>query len=186
MVDDALGNRHAQLAGNRRQEPVHLAVQPQRLDDLRAKHLQRAAVVVQLHARRPRDDPVRHHRRQPARQERVLPVLPPAADDVGALLDQLDQRRDVRGVVLQVAVRRHDQRPARVRKPGGERRRLTEIPPEPDHPHARVRAWRSASSAKAVVRAAVVDRDDLVGPAPALQRVGELAGTAPGCWPTHS
>ena len=37
----------AHLARDRRQEPVHLAVEPQRLDDLRAEHLQRAAVVVQ-------------------------------------------------------------------------------------------------------------------------------------------
>ncbi len=69
VIDDHLGDLDADLAGDRRQEPVHLAVEPQRLDDFGAEHLQRAAVVVQRHAGRPRDQPVGDHRRHPPGDE---------------------------------------------------------------------------------------------------------------------
>ena len=66
MIDDALGDRDALLAGDRRQKAVHLAIQLQRLDDFRSKRLERTAVVVQVDAGRHRNQPVRHHRRHPA------------------------------------------------------------------------------------------------------------------------
>ena len=52
-----LDRRDAELARDGRQKAVHLAVELHRLHDLGAKHLQRAAVVVQVHAGRLRDDP---------------------------------------------------------------------------------------------------------------------------------
>ena len=110
MVDRQLRDPHAFLAGERGQEAMELAVQPQRLDDLRAKDLERAAVVVEPHAGRPRDQPVGDHRRQPASEEAVLPVLAPAADDVEALLDARDQRR--RGPSDRSAGRRRTSRSA--------------------------------------------------------------------------
>ena len=48
MVHDVLFDARAELARDRRQEPVHLAVELHRLHDFGAEHLQRAAVVVQV------------------------------------------------------------------------------------------------------------------------------------------
>ena len=61
---------------------MHLAIELQRLDDLGTEDLQRTAIVVQLDARGPRDEPIGEHRRQPAIDERILAVLAPAAHDV--------------------------------------------------------------------------------------------------------
>ena len=114
MIDDDLVDLHADLAGDRRQEAMHLAVEPQRLDHLGAKHLQRAAVVVQLARRSPTRSACWRARRHAAGDERVLAILAPAADDVVALVDQGDHRGNVARIVLQVAVGGHDQPAARV------------------------------------------------------------------------
>ena len=175
MVHDHFADADANLAGNGWQEPVHLAVQLQRLDDLRAEDLQRAAVVVQTHAGRPGDQAVRHHRRQPPRDERVLPVLAPAADDVLALIDQIDHARQVSRIVLQIAVGGRDEPAARELESCRERRRLAEVPPEANHPDARVLRLEIRQQREALVGAAVIDQDELVRTSPRLQRVGELA-----------
>jgi len=104
VVDHHLVNRHAQLAGNGRQEAVHLAVQPQRLDHLGPEDLERAPVIVQRHARGPRNDPVGDNRRQAPRDEGIFPVLPPPADNVVAGLDARHHLGNVARVVLQVAI----------------------------------------------------------------------------------
>ena len=65
---------------------MHLAIELQRLDDLGTEDLQRTAIVVQLDARGPRDEPIGEHRRQPAIDERILAVLAPAAHDVAFVL----------------------------------------------------------------------------------------------------
>ena len=67
------------IAGRYRCMP---GLQLQRLDHLGAKHLQRAAVVVQADAGDEAEQPVGDDRRHVAREEVVLPVLPPAAHDV--------------------------------------------------------------------------------------------------------
>ena len=176
MVDDVLDDRDAELARDRRQEPVHLAVQLHRLHDLGAEHLQRAAVVVQLDARRPRDQPVRDHRRQPPVDERVLAVLPPARDDVGRrLLEPIDHGADVARIVLQVAVHRDDVAPARVREAGGEGGGLAEVAAELDDAQAVVRRLQPGQPRERLVRAAVVDGHDLVGAPAGLERGRQLA-----------
>ena len=55
-----LGDAGAGHVGERRQEAMHLAVEPRLLDDLRAVGLERAAVVVQADAGDASDEPVRH------------------------------------------------------------------------------------------------------------------------------
>ncbi len=132
MVDDPFLDRDADLARDGRQEAVHLAVELHRLDHFGAEHLQRAAVVVQLHAGRERDDGVGDHRRQPPAEERILPVLAPPGDDVRAALGDLDHRGNVARVVLQIAIGRHDETSAGQREPGRKRRGLPEVPAELD------------------------------------------------------
>ena len=174
MVDDHLGDRDADLAGDRRQEAVHLAVEAQRLDHLGAKHLQRTAVVVQRHAGRPRDQLVGHHARQAAGDERVFAILAPAADDVVALFDQRDHRGNVARIVLEVAVGGHDQAAARVRDAGGKRRGLAEVAAEANHAQVRIARLQRRQLLERIVRAAVVDDQDLVRAAVLDQRLGQL------------
>ena len=82
--------------GHGRDEAVHLAVEPDPPHDVGAHGLQRAAVVVQAHAGRPRDQPVREPGGDPLRQ-RVLPALPPAADHVEvASLEPVHERAGCR------------------------------------------------------------------------------------------
>src|SRR5262245_16436493 len=49
MIDHRFVDQDSLLARNGGNEPVHLAVQLDRLDDLRPKYLERAAIVAQLH-----------------------------------------------------------------------------------------------------------------------------------------
>ena len=110
MVDRDLGQAHSRPRRDRGNEAVHLAVEPQAARQLAAHHLERAAVVVQRHPRRPRDQAVREERGDPLR-ERVVPRPAPAADHVEVvLLEPGHEPRNVRRIVLQVAVRGHDQR----------------------------------------------------------------------------
>ena len=63
-----------EVAGDRREEAMHLAVELEPRRDLAPVRLDAAAVVVELHVGRQRDDPVRDPRRQDARHEVVLAV----------------------------------------------------------------------------------------------------------------
>ena len=79
-----------------------------------------------------------------------------------------------RGIVLQVAVGGDDQAAARVREAGGKRRGLAEVAAEADHAQARIAGLQRGQLLERVVRAAVVDDQDLVA-APVLdQRLGQL------------
>ena len=173
VVDDVLGDRDAHLAGDRRQEPVHLAVQLHRLHDLGAKHLQRAAIIVELHAGHLRDDPVGNHRRQPAADESVLSVPAPPGDDVEPLRE-LDHGGDVPWIVLEIAIGRDDETAARVREPGGEARGLSEVAPEADDAQPRITHLERRQPIERLIRTAVVDDNDLVAAPEALERCREL------------
>ena len=74
------------------------------------------------------------------------------------------------GIVLQVAVQRHDEAPARVRESGGERRRLAEVARELDHPDVRIARLDLRQPRERPVLAAVVDEDELVRDAERRQR----------------
>ena len=75
----------------------------------------------------------------------------------GPLLDLLDHRRDVGGIVLQVAVGGDDEAAAGVREAGGERRGLAEVAAEADHAQPRVLRLERGQQRERIVGAAVVD-----------------------------
>ena len=62
-------------------------------------------------------------------------------------------------------------RPRACAKPGGERRRLAEVAAEADHAQARIARLQPRQDLEAVVRAAIVDDDDLVRASPAPSSV---------------
>ena len=98
--------------------------------------------------------------------KRVLAILAPAADDVEAALELIDHRGDVARIVLQIAVRGDDQPAARVLEAGGEGRGLSEVAAEPDHAQMRIARLQPRQDREALVRAPVVDDEDLVGASP--------------------
>src|SRR5262245_39118458 len=121
MIDRHLADQHALFARDGRDEPMHLAVQLDRFDDFRAKHLERAAVVAQLYTGGPRDQAIGEKRWQQTGDEGVLAVATPAAHDIELLVfELLHQPRNVRRIVLEIAVGRDDHPAARRRETGGE------------------------------------------------------------------
>ena len=134
-----------------------------------------------------RDDRVGDHRRQPPVDERVLPILAPAAHDVEVpLLQHLDHRGNVGRIVLVVAVQRDDVAAAGVlearRKGGG----LPEVAAEANHPDARILRLDARQQLERVVAAPIVNRDDLVRAAELGQARRQLAVEAPRCSGTRS
>ena len=164
VTDLDLGDRNAHGAGDGGNEPVELAVEVDALDDLPAEGLERTAVVVELDPREAGDEPVRHDGREPARQEPVLPVLPPARNDVVSGVDLGEQGGDVRRIVLEVGVQGDDDVPPGEIEPRGQGGRLAEVPPEPDDADPRVARPEALQGLERAVRASVIDEDDLVGP----------------------
>src|SRR5690606_24969239 len=102
------------------------------------KALQRATVVLDRHAGDLADQPVRDPGRNLARYQPVLALVSPADDDVIAVVQLGEKLADVRGIVLQVAVHRHDVFPSGEIDARGHRRRLPEVATELDDPEPRV------------------------------------------------
>ena len=94
----------------------------------------------------------------------------PAARDVIAGLDRLDEARDVLGRVLEVAVHRDDDPAAGTGQPGVHRRVLARVPLEPHRAHARVAGVDRLEHREAAVGRSVVDVDHLVRAAESLER----------------
>src|SRR4029078_4950478 len=110
-----------------------------------------------------------------ARQPGIFAVLAPAAHDVGPCLDPADHLRQITRIVLKVTVGRRDQAPSGVLDAGRKRRRLSEIPPEPDNAPPWVALLVPAEALEAVVGAAIIDDEHLVAPPPPLERVRDVA-----------
>ena len=106
--------------------------------------------------------------------ERVGAGLAAARGDLDAVvLERGDELRDVVGIVLEVAVHRHDDVGARVQHAGRHRRVLAEVALEQHDAEARVaRVGGAQQRARAVARA-VVDEHDLPWPAPGGQGTRE-------------
>ena len=163
VVDRNLGHARPGPTCKRGQEAVHFAVEADVLSDLAAVGLERAAVVVQVDARAPRDKPVGDHRGQFARDGLVLTVLAPAARHIVALVQLGQQQPDVGRIVLQVRVHRHDNVAGGRVEARGHRSRLTEIAPEYYHLHVlRVGGVQFAANLDRAVFAPVVHENNLV------------------------
>src|SRR5207244_9173010 len=81
-------------AGQRRDETVHLPVERDTLQDVTAVGFEGRAKIVQRNAGGMRHQPVRDLRWE-STQPTVMPMLPPAADDVIALIDLVKEAWNV-------------------------------------------------------------------------------------------
>ena len=92
----------------------------------------------------------------------TLPAGPARVHDLDAFAGPRVQPRDVFGRVLEVAVHDDDPAAARGLDAGRDRRVLAEVATEPDEAHGVVLVGELAEDAPGLVRAAIVDEDDLV------------------------
>ena len=152
---------------------MHLAVEPDLLDDIAVVDLERAAVVVEVDPRDVGDHLVGDHRGQAAAEELVLAVDAPAADDVVAFLGLGDKGGDVGRIVLEVGVHGDDPLASRHPKARREGRRLAEITPKANHLQPRVFLVIPLEQLEAAVAAPVVDDDHLIRPTIGFEGLGQ-------------
>ncbi len=117
---------------------MHLAIQAEAFERITAVDLERAAVIMQVNACHPRDQPVGNIGGKGAGELVILAVLAPAADQVIAFVELVEQHGDIGRVVLQIGIQQDDDAAAGMVDPGGDGGGLPEIPAEDDqHAHAR-------------------------------------------------
>ena len=161
MVHDHLGDACSGALGHDRQEAVLFGIDRQALDDFPPKSFQRAARVVDRHAGDEGDHAVGEDRGHPPQDEAVLAALAPAGHDVVAALQLGDHRRDVRGIVLQVAVHRDHDLATRLIEAGRKGCRLPIIAGEAHDPQVRVALAKLEGHPVRAIGRAVVNQDQL-------------------------
>ena len=176
VIDHDLGDPNAHRRRHRGDETMHLAIEADALHHVGANHFERAAVVVDWDAGGPRDEPIGEERRD-LLGERIVTVLPPAADDVVALaLVELEEHgADVLRVVLKVAVGGHDHASAGMVETGGERRGLPEVPSQAQDAKRGFGLRKFEGALPGAVLRPVVDEQDLVRPAQRFERLLQFA-----------
>ncbi len=108
VADGHLSHARAIKTGQRGNEAVQFAVQVNVLQNFGAIRLEGCTEIAQIQAGDFRHQPVRDARRNLARDRVVDAVLAPAAGDIVAFFDLGKQRRDIVGIMLQVAIERHN------------------------------------------------------------------------------
>src|SRR5262245_24234325 len=111
-----------------RHESVHLAVESDIADHLRAIDLQRAAVIAKIDAGIPRDENVGSPTQESTAEARVLAVFSPPRDNVVSFLELGKQTGNIFGVVLKVGVDENQNFAGRVVDASHDRGCLAEIP----------------------------------------------------------
>ena len=79
---------------------MHLAVKLNALQRLPPIGFQGASIIVQMNPRNRRDEPVSQPARQLAPERRVLPVFPPARDEIVAFIQFGQELRNVGRIIL--------------------------------------------------------------------------------------
>jgi len=140
-----------------------------RLDRFAPVRVEGATEVRDRNTREAAQHAVDHTRGQGA-ADGVLAPAPASARNVVAGLDRLDEPGDVLGLVLEVAVHRDDDVPARPRQAGVHRGMLAEVAFEADGAHAHVGRVKAFEGSKRAVRRTVVHEDQLESSRPGIER----------------
>ena len=163
VVHRQLGDAKATVVGEHGQEAMQLAVDPQRADDLRPVGLEPAVHVVELQARDAADDGVEDLRDEPPRP-RIAALRLPAGDEVEALVELREQAWDLRRVVLEVGVDRHDHGSLGVAKARRSAADLPKLRRSRTTLTFGARSWRRVERGEGAVGGAVVDEDGFPRP----------------------
>ena len=171
--DGLFDDLEALPADEGRDEAVQLAVEADALDDFAAVGLEGRAEVVDRDLDQLLHHPVGHPGGELAQDGVVLAVLAPAADDVVALVQLGQELGNLGRVVLEVAVHGNDDLAPGLVETRLQGRRLAEVAAELDQDDVVILFIDLLEGGVGSVRAAVVDEDQLVGPAGLVQNVLE-------------
>ena len=160
MVDGKLGNAEPAVVRKHRNKAVQLTVEAKPVHDFRAVRLQPAVHVVQPHAGEAARDGVEDPG-EDASRKRVAAVRLPAGDEIEAFVELREQARNLRGIVLQIAIDGDDRLAVRLIEPGAERSRLAEVPSQPDHADVRAPVVQPRQRGERPVGRTVIDEDRL-------------------------
>jgi hypothetical protein len=164
-----------------REEPVQLAVEPDVLQDLGAHRFQAAVHIVQAQTRDTAGDAVEDPRDEPAREGVASRGLP-ASDEVVAFVELRQQGGDLRGIVLAIAVDRHDDVSLRLGEPRVERSCFPRVAAQADGANTRALAVQLGERGERVVGGAVVDDDHLPGLPERVERMCQLVDQVAQAW----
>ncbi len=155
--------------GQHGDEAVQLAIQAHALRDLGPEDLQRAAIVLHVHAAELADDPVGDAAGNFAQQDVVLAVGADAGHQIPvALFGQIEHHRNVERIVLQIAVERDDEFASGLVDASHQRQALTVVFPQLDDFQSFI-IYRLEHVERAIGRA-VIHIDQLV--VEIIQRLG--------------
>src|ERR1700678_2517111 len=160
VADRNFANGSAIPRRERRNKPVQLAVERNLFQNLAAVSFKRRAKVVNLHAAQLGHQPVGDAGRNAAHPEIIDTDFAPAADDVVTGGDLLQKNRDVRGIVLQIAIHGDDVFAARVIKSSGKPCGLSEVAAQFHHRNAAVHGCDFAQHGEGVIARSIVHEHD--------------------------
>ena len=154
---------------------MHIVVDLDALDDLGAIGLEPTVEVVQVvDARELARRSVEELGGEVLAEDGVVALLLPAADQIVALLlDHVVEARDLVGAVLQVSVHRDDHVALGAGEAALQTGGLPIVAAELHAPHMGVLLAKLLDDAPGVVRATIVDEDDLVGEAMLLHHASD-------------
>src|SRR5439155_16303867 len=126
---------------------------------------------VQMNPRNHRDEPVGQRAWQIALERGVLPLLPPARDEIVTFIQFGQELRNIGWIILEIAIHGDEDISLGKTNPGHESRRLTGITAQLDK--AQLRPRKLPDNLARLIDAAVVHNNDLVGKAETFQAAKE-------------
>jgi hypothetical protein len=171
LLDDALTGE----PGEHRDEAMHVRIEREPASHVASHRLQPAVVVVEPQPRQPAHQAVEHprrHRLVPRVEPRRLPAV--HEPHPGLAAEPCKQPRDLRRIVLAVAVEHHHMatpRPAEARHQSG---RFAEPAVVPDQDDPRVGGRRDRDVVARAVGGAVVDHEQFPGEAGRIEHAANL------------
>src|SRR5580658_4047855 len=168
-VNGNLGHARAVEAGKSGDEAVQLSVQIDVLEHLGAIRLKSSAEVAQLDAGSLGHEPVGNARGDSPGESVVRALPAPAAGNVVPLIDFAQQRGDVFGGMLKVAIHGDDDVALGFVKAGRKGRCLAEVAAQPDDLQMSIGLHQIGQQLEAAVGRGVVDKQDFIGTAEQLQ-----------------
>src|SRR5260221_2197429 len=132
VADLELRHAEALAEGDRRQEPVHVAVEVHLVEHFPTERAERAVQIAHLDVDDAPRDPVEERRLEPV-QPRIDARMTPGRDEVGSLVDLGVHRPDRGGIDLPGLRARSEDLTARLLVAGGEAHRLAEGLLQPEH-----------------------------------------------------
>ncbi len=144
---------------------MQLAVKIHVAQHLGAICLEGGSEVAQFHAGSFRHHPVGDARRDFAQKGIIHAMLTPSAGDVEAFIDLGEQRRNILGRVLQIAIHRDDDVALRFVESRGERRGLSEVAAQADYLEPSIGLHQIREQLETAIRGSVVHEQNLVASA---------------------